>query len=297
MKQYLAEYVPRKDRPWNRKAASQLLRRGGFAPSEEEIHAALHEGPAATVDRMLTGEESERFRNIDSLGERIAAQNNINLLQGWWLNRCCHAERPLRQRLLLFWHGHFATSNAKVQNTELMLQQLRTLEKHADGKFRDMLIAVSRDPAMIIWLDGNDNVKGRPNENYARELFELFSLGVGNYTETDIKESARAFTGWHEVNGAFRFRNRFHDDSVKTVLGTTGNLSGDDIIDIALKTPACGKFIACKLLREFLTDDPPEEMIEELARNCTCYRLISEKPFVGFFSVKPWPTRAGTEQE
>ena len=131
---------------------------------------------------------------------------------------------PLREKLTLFWHNHFATSIAKVQRTALMFRQNGLLRKHALGKFGPFLHAMSKDPAMLVWLDSNSNVKGKPNENYARELMELFSLGVGNYTEKDIREAARAFTGWHTDGGGFAFNARLHDDGDKTVLGQTGNL-------------------------------------------------------------------------
>jgi uncharacterized protein (DUF1800 family) len=243
-----------------------LLRRAGFAPSEEEARAALDAGPAATVERLVREtRDSERHDELDETGRALAMRQEIDLLRGWWLLRMCHTRRPLQARMTLFWHNHFATSNAKVQSPALMLQQLRTLERFALGKFEDLLLAVSRDPAMIVWLDGNENSKGRPNENYARELFELFSLGVGHYTEADIKQAARAFTGWHVRGGVFRLLPSEHDDDSKTVLGVSGSLNGEDVVGIAVKQTACATFLSGKLLREFVCPEPPADLVSEFA--------------------------------
>ena len=263
----LAPFEPSQTEPWNRVRAAHLLRRAGFAPDEREIRGAIEAGPAETIAHLFDSESNTRRHDeLDELGERIAQQNDIWRLRGWWLLRMRHTARPLHARLGVFWHGHFATSNAKVNSPPLMLRQLRTLERLGAGPLENLLIAMARDPAMIIWLDGNENVKGRPNENFARELFELFSLGVGNYTEGDIRESARAFTGWHQRSGRFRFVESEHDGSAKTVLGVTGNLDGADIVRAALARPACSRFIATKLLREFLCPDPPDDIIEAVAR-------------------------------
>lgn len=167
--------------------------------------------------------------------------------------------------MALFWHDHFATSNAKVRDAGMMYRQLRSFEKHAFGPFDRLLLAVSRDPAMILWLDGDLNVKGRPNENYAREVFELFSLGVGNYTERDIKEAARAFTGWHQRRGAFRFVASSHDDGVKEIFGERGRFGGEDVIRLALARPAAASYLATKLLHEFVSPHPPASLVSALA--------------------------------
>ena len=262
----LAPYRPSKARPWSRVTAGHLLRRAGFAASEVEIQNALTDGPSATVDRLVNStDESSRHDELDALGETLALRNDINALRGWWLLRMRHTNRPLHARLAVFWHDHFATSNVKVASTPLMYQQLRTLEQHALGRFADLLGAITRDPAMIVWLDGDSNIKGRPNENFARELFELFTLGVGNYTESDIQEAARAFTGFHQRRGRFQYVERNHDDGEKSLFGKTGRLGGDDIVTITMEHPACSRFIAGKLLREFLAPDPPDHLIASLA--------------------------------
>jgi uncharacterized protein (DUF1800 family) len=185
---------------------------------------------------------------------------------------------PLRERMTLFWHNHFATSIAKVKLPALMRDQNLLLRRHALGKFGPLVQAVSKDPAMLVWLDSNSNVRGKPNENYARELMELFCLGTGHYTETDVREAARAFTGWHtnvspdgavnpSVKPAFVFQRSLHDDGEKTFLGRTGNWDGGDVVRIVLNQPACARFLVRKLYKEFVSEAaaPPDNLVEPLA--------------------------------
>ncbi len=264
----LKAYRPTRTRPFDHAAASRFLRRVTFAPTGREIDDAVKKGPAALARELVQGtSESEAYRELDPIGERLAEREpqKIETLRGWWLRRLVTTARPFHARLHLFWHDHFATSFAKVQDARLLLRQLRTIERLALGSFPEMLLEISRDPAMILWLDGDQNEKGRPNENYARELFELFSLGVGNYTEHDIREAARAFTGWHQKDGRFRFVARSHDGGRKTVLGTTGALGGEDVVAIAAKQPACATFLARKLLADLLAPDPAAEIVDALA--------------------------------
>lgn len=262
----LAPYCPDADGPWALPQAGHLLRRAGFAPSRTELDRALADGPAATVERLLTGaDQSPRARELDPLGEEIAARGEIERLAAWWLSRMVHTARPLHARVALLWHNHFASSNAKVNAPPLMLRQLRTFERCGLGRFDDLLLAVARDPAMIVWLDGDSNRKDHPNENFARELFELFSLGPGAYGERDIQEAARAFSGWHQRGGAFAFQPRLHDEGPKTVLGDRGNLDGGDVVRIAVAQPACARFIALRLLREFVSETPGAALVDETA--------------------------------
>ncbi len=192
----------------------------------------------------------------------------------WWANRMLVTPRPVQEKLTLFWHDHFATSQEKVANHELMLGQIETLRRHANGNFRDLLVALAQDPAMLIWLDNRENVKGRPNENFAREIMELFCMGEGQgYSESDIRELARAFTGWtlrpiKTTNDAARFvaDPKLHDDGVKTFLGETGRFNGYDAIDIILKQRATPRFITRKLYREFVREEITPELNERLAR-------------------------------
>jgi uncharacterized protein (DUF1800 family) len=264
----LTPFEPGTDGPWDLAAASHLLRRAGFLPSRSEINRALADGLASTVERLVRGtEEASRAAELEQIRTAVKRADNIDTVRGWWLKRMVRTSRPLLSRMAVFWHNHFATSNEKVMFPQLMMKQLDTIELHGLGNFQKLVAAMSRDPAMIVFLDGDSNIKGRPNENYARELFELFTLGVGNYTERDIKEAARAFTGWHQRQGEYRFFERDHDATEKTVFGTTGNFGGDDIIALAINQPACARFIAEKLLAEFVTQSPSKQLIEAFAAN------------------------------
>src|SRR5262249_50272801 len=149
-------------------------------------------------------------RAVVEAGSHIARQGNQFNLRGWWVYAMINGGRPVQEKMTLFWHNHFATSIAKVQNTEWMFNQNKLIRKHALGKFGPFLHEMSKDTAMIVWLDNNSNLKSHPNENYAREVMELFSLGVGHYTEHDIREAARAFTGWHTNGDDYDFNARFH---------------------------------------------------------------------------------------
>ncbi|HEV3300482.1 MAG TPA: DUF1800 domain-containing protein [Planctomycetaceae bacterium] len=192
----------------------------------------------------------------------------------WWAERMLLTPRPLEEKLTLFWHDHFATSQEKVLNFELMLGQLETLRNHANGNFHNMLVAVAQDPAMLIWLDNRANVKGKPNENFAREVMELFTMGEGRgYTEKDIRELARALTGWTLPKieslsdpGKFVDSPKLHDDGVKTFLGETGNWNGYDAIKIILKQPATPRFLTKKLYRYFVREDLDASVNERLAK-------------------------------
>jgi uncharacterized protein (DUF1800 family) len=169
--------------------------------------------------------------------------------------------------MTLFWHNHFATSHTKVQDVPLMLRQIALLRTHALGDFRALLDAIGKDPAMLIWLDSTSNRKAKPNENYAREVMELFTLGRGHYTEKDIQEAARAFTGWFVVGGSFREMPAQHDDGSKTIFGRTGRFEGGDVARILLDQPACAAFLCRKLFRQFVSDvdSPSDALIAPLA--------------------------------
>jgi uncharacterized protein (DUF1800 family) len=172
---------------------------------------------------------------------------------------------PLAEKMCLFWHNHFATSNVKVRSANDMAEQNDLLRTHALGDFKALLAGMARDVAMLLWLDGNANRLRSPNENFAREVMELFTLGVGHYTEKDIQEAARAFTGWHVRNGAFWFNRLQHDSGVKSVMGKSGPFDGDDILRLCLAHEACPRFLAQKLLREFVMPSPDEASVAALA--------------------------------
>jgi uncharacterized protein (DUF1800 family) len=182
----------------------------------------------------------------------------------WWADRMLNTDRPLEEKMTLFWHGHFATSEDKVRDYRKMLAQNETFRRHATGDFRDLMVAVAQDPAMLYFLDAGVNVKGAPNENFAREIMELFTMGVGHYGERDIREAARAFTGWNADDLTFVVHAEQHDDGAKTVLGRTGDLDGVEVIDIIMEEPATADFIAGKLFRYLVREEIDPELQQEL---------------------------------
>lgn len=188
----------------------------------------------------------------------------------WWGNRMLVSPRPFEERMALFWHGHFATSEEKVRDYRKLLRQLELFQHAGRGSFRNLLVSVAQDPAMLAFLDAGINVKGAPNENFAREIMEMFSMGVGNYSEQDIREAARAFTGWNFRDLEFHVDGARHDDGEKTVLGRTGRFDGVDVIDIILAQPVTAEYIAGRLYAYFVRDTPDPALrrqLGELLRN------------------------------
>jgi uncharacterized protein (DUF1800 family) len=255
--------------PWSLKWAGHLYRRAAFGANLGELRQAVRQGLPATLDQLVQGhpEADARDSFLAVTGKQIAKKENVYELRGWWLYAMFHTLHPLREKMTLFWHDHFATSIAKVQRTDLMFKQNQVLRKHALSKFQPFLLDISRDPAMLVWLDSNSNVKGHPNENYARELMELFTLGVGNYTEHDVRESARAFTGWHTDGEQYEFSASFHDGGEKSVHRQKGNWNGEDILRILLEQDAASRFIVRKLYRYIISDTakPPAALLQPLA--------------------------------
>ena len=184
-----------------------------------------------------------------------ASRLETHRLSYWWAQRMLVTTRPLQEKMALFWHGHFATSEEKVRDYRKMLRQNMLLREKGNGSFRELLIGVAQDPAMLAYLDAGVNVKGAPNENFAREIMEMFTLGVGHYSEQDIREAARAFTGWNAQDLQFTIDASRHDDSIKRVLGREGPLDGVDVIDTLLAQPAAGEFIAGKIYTYFVRQD------------------------------------------
>jgi hypothetical protein len=193
-----------------------------------------------------------------------ASRLETNRAAYWWANRMLNTQRPLEEKMALFWHGHFATSEEKVRDYRKMLVQLDLFYRYGTGNVRDLVIGVAQDPAMLAFLDAGVNVKGAPNENFAREIMELFTMGVGNYSETDIREAARAFTGWNFVDLTFVVNQDQHDDSVKTVLKATGPFDGVKVIDVILAQPVTAEFLAAKLYRFFVRQDISPDMRKRL---------------------------------
>jgi hypothetical protein len=193
-----------------------------------------------------------------------ASALETNRVAYWWANRMVASPRPLEEKMALFWHGHFASNEAKVRDYRKLLGQLELFQKQGLGNFRDLTVAVAQDPAMLCFLDAGVNVKGASNENFAREIMELFTMGVGHYTEKDIREAARAFTGWNYVDLKFVVNQDQHDDGEKTFLGKTGRFDGVDVIDIIMQQPATADFIAGKIYRFFVREDLSPELQKEL---------------------------------
>ena len=268
-------YDPATDGSWDRSRVAHLHRRAGFTASWPVLQRDLNDGPQASVDRLLAGEPTgadgqsaaDQDAMMNVMATQFAATNNLARVQGVWLYRLIFTVNPLRERMTLFWHNHFATSNAKVANTSLMQAQNELLRRHALGDFQVMLREMARDPAMLAWLDCTANRKAHPNENYAREVMELFTLGRGRYTEVDIQQAARAFTGSFVQNDRFKDVPAQHDDGEKTILGRTGRFKGDDVATILLEQPACAEFLCSKLYRHFVSevDAPTPELIAPLA--------------------------------
>lgn len=260
---------------------AHLLRRTGFGWNAKEWKTAMSLGLSGVTQQRLHPEKvSDNLEEVQNtiVGDLVDLEN-LDSIRQWWVFRMVHSSRQLEEKMALFWHQHFATANYKVNNPRWMWQQIETFRNNGLGNFRSLLLEVMRDPAMMIWLDGNTNRKGKANENFARELMELFTMGVGNYTETDVKESARAFTGWvfDYPSQSYIFNPFLHDDGAKTFLGHTGNFHGEDIIDILVHQPITAKFICARLWQFFVNDSPSDADLQPLI----------QKYFQGGFEIRP----------
>jgi uncharacterized protein (DUF1800 family) len=295
--------TPLPDSKWNEAAAAHLLNRAGFGGTPAEIETVRKKGLAAAV-RDFVDVKSDAAnvpppswahpRNIQAQRMEIKAAKDhgenfqgkarqVRMMEGeeivdlrrWWIDRMVNGSAPLIEKMTLFWHGHFATSIQKVRDAYWMWLQNDTLRRNAFGNFNSLVKKISRDPAMMIYLDLQQSRREHPNENWARELMELFTVGIGNYTEQDIRESARAFTGYRldMTTQQFRFAPFQQDRGTKTFMGKTGNLNGDDIIDILVSKPACAQFIGRKLWRFFVEDDPSAEMVDAIAERIRAHNF------------------------
>jgi uncharacterized protein (DUF1800 family) len=262
-------YHPSDDTPWDIRRVGHLYRRATFGATTAELEAGVKNGPEKTIEALLHGgSDQDRFESDTvALADSITRANNGQQASAWWLYRMAYTPHPLREKLTLFWHNHFATSNKKVQNAGFMLRQYELMRRHALDSFRTMLQEMSKDPAMMVWLDTRGSKKGNPNENYARELMELFSLGIGHYTEKDIREAARAFTGWDIQGSEPQFNAGQHDAGEKAVLGKKGKFQGSDIVTICLEQEAAPLFLVGKLYRFFISEtiEPTPELLTPLA--------------------------------
>jgi uncharacterized protein (DUF1800 family) len=247
---------------------AHLMRRAGFGASRDELETRVAQGYEATVEELLNPEcqppvdDDVLFRYFPNYEGGMAPVQS----QAHWLYRMINTQRPLEEKMVLFWHQLFATGNSKIDNPPEMIEQIATFRRHALDTFPNILTELAKNPAMIYWLDNNGNHKGAINENWGRELLELFSMGVGNYTEDDIKEASRAFTGWTiapkiprlplgRFYWNFEYRPEDHDYGEKTFLGQTGNFNGEDIIHIIVQQPATARFLSRHLYNFFLADE------------------------------------------
>ena len=238
-------------------AVEHLLDVGGGDPGTDPI-------PDPAVSSTINWSSDPAFRALQT---KQVAQEETALRQ-WWMTRMAAAERPLAEKMTLYWHGHFATGIDKVSYAGLMLTQNNIFRSQGLGSFLDLTLAVAKDPAMLVWLDTRYDRKAHPNENFARELMELFTLGIGHYAETDVREAARAFTGWNYDTKAiaYQFLAAQHDNGAKTVLGTTGNLSGEDVIQLVTSNPVGIRFVSARFWSHFaypVTIDDP--VVDDLA--------------------------------
>jgi uncharacterized protein (DUF1800 family) len=280
---------------WNYEMAAHLLNRAGFGGPPSEIQALAALPPDQAVSFLIDYEkipdptlnpdwakpdpaEIARLRDINQHGtpdEKKAAQQaegkmqreRMMELRGWWLQRMVRGPRPFQEKMVLFWHGHFATSVDKVREAYYMWRQNELFRRLATGNWQQLLLDAGKDPAMLIWLDQAQSNKQHPNENFAREVMELFSLGEGHYTEHDIGEGARALTGWSldRLQQQYVYRPRIHDDGEKTFLGRTGNLDGDDVIAQIIAQPQSARFITAKIWNYFSGQMPDEKLNDALA--------------------------------
>ncbi len=312
-----------KDEDFGYPEARHLLLRAGFGGTDEQIRTLASWGPQAAVDHLLDYEDipveadardafdnsiilpptdlerrslaaarqakdEAKISQFQTMRNRAKAADRKQMreIQIWWITRMIQSPRPLEEKLTLFWHGHFATSFRTTEDSYHMYAQNRMLRANATGNFGDLLRGIVRDPAMLRYLNNNQNRKSSPNENLARELLELFSLGEGNYSENDIKEGAKALTGYTYRDDAFYFNKNNHDNNSKRVLGSQGNLDADGLVDAILRSNACAYFICAKFYKFFVADITTD--IQELdGPERTVVRNLS-KAFQGSrYEIKP----------
>ncbi len=283
---------------WNYATAAHLLNRAGFGGTPAEIQKLCDLGLDGAVAQLLDYEythdpatdpdwANSNYDEIRKLREAIknaatpdekkklqqereqVIQRRILDLRGWWLRRMTYGPRPFQEKMTLFWHGHFATSVEKVRNPYFMWRQNELFRQNAVGNWQELLTAAGKDPAMLVWLDQAQSRKLHPNENFAREVMELFALGEGHYTEHDITEAARALTGWSLDldTEQFMYRPFIHDRGEKTIFGHTGNYDGDDVIALIVEQPQAARFITAKIWNYFAGSEPSPELANALAAN------------------------------
>lgn len=275
MKTHWESYEPTAAAPWDLQRVVHLHRRAAFAAPWKILQRDLADGPEPSLDRLLSGKQNSEVNTdgfdvlADTIGDSATGSDSPARLKAWWLYRMLMSPDPLGERLTLMWHCHFATSNRKVQNLVFLKEQNERFRQHARAPFGHLLSAVLKHPAILIWLDADSNRSGHPNENLARELLELFTLGVGNFSESDVKEAARALTGWTVTEGQFQFKSQRHDTGTKTLFGRQAASNGDDLIQQVLEHPCTARRLSWRICNTFLSpaiidDSSLDELAEGL---------------------------------
>ncbi len=264
-----AAYDPDEQRPWNLARAGHLYRRAAFGAIWRQLQQALDDGPQRTVDKLLRPQADVGAFNELHDEQETASGGSIDGLRAWWLRRMIQTPHPLLEKMTLFWHSHFAVNGAEVKETRLMRTHVQLLRAHALESFRTLLDGVSRDPAMLIWLGGDANRKARPNDCLVRPLMDAFTVGPDRYTQEDVREAARAFTGWFVLRGGLRYIPREHDAGVKCILGQRGNFASQDVIRILLEQRATAETVVRKLYRGLISEsqEPAGELIAPLVES------------------------------
>jgi uncharacterized protein (DUF1800 family) len=265
-----APYEPSPRCPWTLARAAHLLRRAGFGPTWEELQRALKDGPQRTVDRLLRPPEGadETLRTLDRDDQAAAASGAADSLRPWWLRRLLESPFPLQEKMTLFWHDHFATGAERVPPASMALARLRLLRLNALGRFPALLAGIVRDPATLLALAAESNRKARPEEAYARRILHRYSVGPDACTDRDVRDAARAMTGWFVLRGELRFIEREHDAGEKAVLGRTGPMGDADLAAAAAAHPATARNVARRLVRWLVseTDEPTDADLAPVAR-------------------------------
>ncbi|NUQ66652.1 MAG: DUF1800 family protein, partial [Pirellulales bacterium] len=275
-------YRPDVQRPWDLARAGHLLRRAGFGGTWPQLQQCVAEGPERSIDRLLRpeGDVDGFTRTHDGYEASLARSETADALQAWWLRRMIQSPHPLLEKTTLFWHGHFATGNVKVKSSELMSRHMQRLRTHALGNYAELLAGVSRDPAVLLWLGADENRKSRPSEPYARQFLQWCGLSEEQMSQKDIREVARAFTGWVVLRNELRFLEREHDTGVKNILGRQGPFKGDDVVRIALEQQAAPRLVVRKVYRWLVseTDRPSDALlaplVEMFAKDYGIARLV-----------------------
>ncbi len=265
-----AEYQPDAGRPWTLSKVGHLFRRAAFGARWDTLQRAVKDGLRRSIDQLIRPQEDvAAFESMMRADEQeVARTSGVDSLRAWWLRRILASPYPLQEKMTLFWHSHFGVSNRGVDDSLLMLRHVGLLRKHALGSYRALLAAVAADPAVLLSVGAERSRKIQPNENFIRQLMERYSVGPGHYGDEDVREAARAFTGWSVLRGRLRFLAHEHDSGSKRVLGNQGDWEAKDIVRIVLDQPATPRMIAGKLYRWFVSEvgEPSDELLAPLAR-------------------------------